>query len=207
MLFTVTSPTTRGMYVSAEWSSQPMYRHYILTLYLFDLCNWFVRVSKWKVLGGLSLNYRWGRSARCGYKYTATVVGRVGKQWGRQPSGWWGPRASLGTGCVFCTIVMARGVGWLGSSVRRASQWLGTIHVHAPVALQCLIICRKTVVFIKMTTRDWVRKCLPICSLDMIQWHLTLYKGFNLGNETSDLQTHMHTMNHTNWSLIIYKLT
>ena len=99
-----------------------MYRHYILTLYLFDLCNWFVRVSKGKVLGGLSLNYRWGQSAKCGYKYTAIIVGRVGKQWGRQPSGWWGPRASLGTGCVFCTILMARGVRWLGSSVRRASR-------------------------------------------------------------------------------------
>ena len=174
MLFTVIGPTTREMYVSAEWSSQPMYRHYILTLYLFYLCSQFVRVRKWRVLGGLSLNYRWGRSARCGYKYTTIVVGRVDKQWGRQPSGWWGPRASFGTGCVFCTIVMARRVGWLGSSVRRASRWPDTIHLHAPVALQRLIICRKRVVFIKITTRDWVRKCLTICSLDMIQWHLTL---------------------------------
>ena len=143
MLFIVTSPTTRGMYVSVEWSLQPMYRHYILTLYLFDLCSRFVRVRKWRVLGGLSLNYRWCRSARGGYKYTATVVGRVGKQWGRQPSGWWGPRAGLSTGCVFCTIIMANGVGWLGNNVRRASRWPNTIHVHAPVALQRLIIYKK----------------------------------------------------------------
>ena len=121
-------------------------------------------------------------------------MGRAAKQWGRQLSGWWGLRASLGTGCVFCTIVMASEVGWLGSSVRCASWWPDAIHVHALVALQRLIIYTKTVVFIKMTTRDWVKKCLTICSLDMIQWHLTFYKGFNLGNETSHLHTHMHKM-------------
>ena len=175
MVFTVTGPITRGMYVSAEWSSQPMYRHNILTLYLFDLCSRFIKVRKWRVLGGLSLNYRWDRSARCGYKYTATIMGRAAEQWGRQLSRWWGPRASLSTGCVFYTIIMASGVGWLGSSIRRASRWPGTIHVHAPIALQRLIICTKTVAFINMTTRDWVRKCLTICILNMIQWHLTLY--------------------------------
>ena len=89
---------------------------------------------------------------------------------------------------------MASGVGWLGSSVRRASWWPGAIHVHALVALQRLIICTKTVVFIKMTTRDWVRKCLTICNLDMIQWHLTLYRGFILGNETPHLHTHTPKM-------------
>ena len=165
----------QGMYVSAEWSSQPMYRHNILTLYLFDLCSRFVKVRKWRVLGGLSLNYRWGRSARCGYKYTATIVGRVAEQWGRQLSGWWGSRAGLSTGCVFCTIIMANGVGWLRNSVKCASRWPNAIHVHASVALQRLIIYTKTVVFIDMTTRDWDRKCLTICSLDMIQWHLTFY--------------------------------
>ena len=194
MVFTVIGPTTRGMYVSVEWSSQPMYQHNILTLYLFDLCSRFVKVRKWRVLGGLSLNYRWDRSARCGYKYTTTVVGRAAEQWGRQLSGWWGLRARLSTGCVFCTIIMASGVGWLGSSIRRASRWPGAIHVHALIAFQRLIICTKTVVFINMTTRDWLRKCLTICSLDMIQWHLTLYKGFNLGNETSHLHTNMHKM-------------
>ena len=194
MVFTVTGPTTRGMYVSAEWSSQPMYRLNILTLYLFNLCSWFIGVRKWRVLGGLGLNYRWGRSTRCEYKYTTTIVGRAAEQWGRQPSGRWGPRSDLSTRCVFCTIVMASRVGWLGSSIRCASRWPGTIHVHAPVALQCLIICTKTVVFIKMTTRDWVRKCLTICNLDMIQWHLTLYRGFNLGNETYHLHTHTHKM-------------
>ena len=111
-------------------------------------------------------------------------MGRATKQWGRQPSGWWGLRAILGTGCVFYTIVMASGVGWLGSNVRRASRWPDAIHVHVPI----------TIIFIKMATRDWVRKCLTICILDMIQWHLTLYKGFNLGNETSHLHTHMHKM-------------
>ena len=105
----------QGMYVSAEWSSQPMYRHNILTLYLFDLCSRFVKVRKWRVLGGLSLNYRWGRSARCGYKYTATVVGRVAEQWGRQLSGWWGSRAGLSTGCVFCTIIWP--TGWDGWAI------------------------------------------------------------------------------------------
>ena len=191
MVFIITSPITRGMYVSAEWSSQPMYRHNILTLYLFDLCNRFVGFRNWRVLGGLSLNYRWGQSTRCGYKYTTTVVGRAAEQWGRQPSGWWGLRAGLSTGCVFCTIIMASRVGWLGNSVRRASRWPDTIHVRESPSL---IICTKTIVFIKMTTRDWVRKCLIICNLDMIQWHLTLYRGFNLGNETSNLHTHMHKM-------------
>ena len=50
--------------------------------------------------------------ARCGCKYTATVVGRAAKQWGRQPSGWWGLRASLSMGRVFYTIVMTNEVGW-----------------------------------------------------------------------------------------------
>ena len=146
MVFTITGPITRGTYVSAEWSSQPMYWHNIFTPYLFDLCSWFVGVRKWRVLGGLNLNYRWGRSARCGYKYTATVVGRAAEQRGRQPSGWWGLRAGLSTGCVFCTIIMANGVGWPSSSVRRASRWPGTIHVHAPITLERLIICTKTIV-------------------------------------------------------------
>ena len=194
MVFTITDPTTKGMYVSVEWSSQPMYQLNILTLYLFDLCSQFIGVRKWRVLGGLSLNYRWGRSTRCGYKYTATVMGKAAEQWGRQPSGWCRPRAGLSIGCVVCTIAMASRVGWLGNSVRRASWWLDAIHVHAPITLQRLIIYTKTIVFIKMTTRDWVRKCLTICSLDMIQWHLTLYMEFNLGNETSHLHTHTHKM-------------
>ena len=146
MVFTVTGPTTRGMYVSTEWSSQPMYRHNIFTPYMFDLCNRFVGVRKWRVLHGLSLDYRWGRSARCGYKYTATVVGRIGEQWGRQPSGWWGLKGGLSTRCVFCTIVMANREGWPSNSVKRASRWPNAIHVHAPITLERLIICRKTIV-------------------------------------------------------------
>ena len=112
MVFTVTSPTTRGMYVSAKWSSQPMYRHNIFTLYLFDLCSRFVGVRKRRVLGGLSLNYMWGWSARCGYKYTATVVGRAGEQWGRQPSGWWGLR--LAWALDVCSALSSWPTGWDG---------------------------------------------------------------------------------------------
>ena len=141
----------QGVYVSAEWSSQPMYRHNIFTPYLFDLCSQFVGGRKRRVLRGLSLNYRWGRSARCGYKYTATVVGRAGEQWGRQPSRRWGLKGGLSTGCLLCTIVMANGVGKFSSSIRHASRWPGAIHVHAPITLERLIICRKT--FVKVYIR------------------------------------------------------
>lgn len=133
-----------------------MYWLNIFTLYLFDLCSWFIGVRKWRVLDGLNLNYKWGLSAKSRYRYTATVMGRVAEQWGRQPSGWWGLRASLSMGCVFYTIVMANGVGWPSSNIRHASRWHGAIHVHVPIAIQWLSIYTKTIIFINMTTRDLV---------------------------------------------------